>query len=228
LSEVATKEYTAERKDMVRRQLAARRISDGRILTAMEETPREEFVPMLMRDFAYDDAPIQIGAGQTISQPYIAAKMLALAKLSEDDVVLEIGAGSGYVAALAGSMCAHVFAVERHESLLQSAQQTLNNLQVENVDFILADGSKGLPSKAPFDAIIVSAACAEAPTDLCRQLSVGGRLVAPVSAAFGQKLTVIKRVKKDAFEETRHEPVQFVPLVAGIEHDFGQMDTPTQ
>ena len=210
-----TRDDINARKAMVRDQIAARGISDPAVLAAMEEIPREAFLPDHLKGSAYEDRALPIAAGQTISQPYIVAKMAALAGLHKDGKCLEVGAGSGYAAAVLSRLCAHVWAIERHGALARTARAVLNRLEIHNVTIIHGDGSGGLPEHAPFDAIIVSAGGGGAPAALKSQLKTGGFLVMPVSEGGFQVLTRIKRCAGDKFTQERFDYVRFVPLVAG-------------
>src|SRR5579859_2749903 len=154
-------EFASQREAMVRLQLAGRGIRDARVLEAMRTVPRHEFVPESYRLDAYEDHPLPIGEGQTISQPYIVAAMLKHLSLQATDRVLEIGAGSGYVAALLSVLCAEVYSVERHAQLTASAEDVLRRLQYRNVKIKVGDGRQGWLEYAPFDAILVSAATSE-------------------------------------------------------------------
>jgi len=199
---------------MVRSQLAERGIRDERVLAAMGAVPRHEFVPESLRQDAYEDHPLPIGDGQTISQPYIVAAMLEHLALQASDRVLEVGTGSGYVTALLSELCAEVFSVERYPSLANSAESILRRLGFRNVKIKVGDGSMGWSEHAPFDAILVSAATAEVPPALIEQLKEGGRLIIPVGSATSQELWLIR--KFDGQPETRVlEGCRFVPLVEG-------------
>jgi protein-L-isoaspartate(D-aspartate) O-methyltransferase len=198
---------------MVNRQIRARGITDQAILDAFMAVPREEFVPAGTRlSSAYGDHPLPIGGGQTISQPFIVAMMLDLLHVSAGDRVLEIGAGSGYQAALLAAMGVRVVAVEILEGLARRAAEALKRLRMrENVHLLVADGYQGWPSGAPYQGIVVSAAPAEVPEELPGQLAKGGRLVLPVGRLF-QELVVIRRTDS-GFVRTPVEAVRFVPLV---------------
>jgi len=202
------------REEMVRKQLAERGIRDIRVLDAMREVPRHEFVPEGFRSDAYDDRPLPIGEEQTISQPYIVAVMLEHLALQAGDRVLEVGTGSGYVTALLALLCAAVYSVERHARLAASAESTLQRLGYRNVKIRVGDGREGWAEYAPFDAILVSAATAEMPPALIAQLRDGGRMVAPIGPPSSQELQVIRRVGGRA-EVTVFEGCRFVPLVEG-------------
>lgn len=203
-----------QREEMVRVQLAERGLHDVRVLAAMASVPRHEFVPEELRQDAYQDHPLPIGDGQTISQPYIVAAMLEHLALRATDRVLEVGTGSGYVTALVSLLCAEVFSVERYASLAASAEATLLRLGYANVTIKVGDGSLGWCEHAPFDAIIVSAATAEVPAPLFTQLSDGGRMIIPVGSPFSQELQLI--VKQNGQPEAQIlEGCRFVPLVEG-------------
>lgn len=204
----------AQRANMVRAQLEERGIRDRRVLDAMLEVPRHEFVLEEFRADAYKDHPLPIGAGQTISQPYIVAVMLQHLALQPTDRALEVGAGSGYATALLARLCAAVYSVERHRELAASAQSTLERLGYSNVTIKVADGSQGLPEYAPFDAILVSAATPAMPPALFAQLREGGRMVIPVGFSISQQLQLIRKVGGQAEVEFL-EGCRFVPLVEG-------------
>jgi len=198
---------------MVESQLRARGIADQRVLTAMERVPRHEFAPERYRDQAYDDHPLPIGEGQTISQPYIVARMLEILALSPTDKVLEVGTGSGYLTALLAELAAQVFSVERHATLAGAARDLLARMGYTNVKVIVGDGSRGFAEAAPYDAIIVSAAAAEVPRALLEQLSEGGRMIIPVGTADSQQLQFIRMVSGQPLTSLQ-ELCRFVPLIA--------------
>lgn len=206
--------FQAQREQMVRSQLAERGIGDLRVLEAMRSVPRHEFVPEEFRSRAYEDHPLPIGEGQTISQPYIVAAMLERLALRENDCVLEVGTGSGYVTALLSVLCAQVFSVERYASLAASARAALLRLGYNNVAIHVGDGTLGWSEVAPFDAILVSAATPEVPPALFEQLREGGRMILPVGPAFSQELQLIRKVGGRA-KVTVLEGCRFVPLVSG-------------
>src|SRR5882762_10815409 len=183
-----------QRERMVRTQLVERGIRDVRVLDAMRKVPRHEFVPETLRQEAYEDHPLPIGEGQTISQPYIVAAMLAHLALQDTDRVLEVGTGSGYVTALLSLLCAEVFSVERHAQLAALAENTLHRLGYRNVKIRVGDGSQGWPEYSPFDAILVSAATPGMPPALFTQLREGGRMVVPIGPASSQELQLIRKV----------------------------------
>lgn len=204
----------AELRDrMVEVQLASRGIRDEAVLAAMREVPRERFVPEGMEEFAYEDAPLPIEEGQTISQPYIVAAMIEAAEVGPDDRVLEVGAGSGYAAAVISRIARDVFAIERHEALGRAARERLEGLGYRNVELLIGDGTLGLPDQAPFDAILVSAGGPEVPRALKEQLKVGGALVVPVGDAGEQSLCKITRTGTGSYAEEDLGTVKFVPLI---------------
>ena len=199
---------------MVASQIEARGISTPRTLAAMRAVPRERFVPDSWIDSAYEDAPLPIDEGQTISQPYVVALMVDALEIGPRDRALEIGAGSGYAAAVLGELAERVWAIERHPSLASAAADRLRDLGCGNVTVRCADGTLGWPEEAPFDAILVSAGGPAVPDALARQLAVGGRLVMPVGEETrGQTLVRVRRLAEHAFEEETLGEVRFVPLV---------------
>jgi protein-L-isoaspartate(D-aspartate) O-methyltransferase len=203
-----------ERNWMVARQLEARGIRDARVIAAMKRIPRHAFVATAMRREAYEDSPLPIEEGQTISQPYIVALMLEAARLGAGDRMLEVGAGSGYASAVAAQLVAHVDAVERHARLVELARERLARLGIANVDVHVGDGSTGWRSGAPYDAIVVAAAGPRVPAALREQLAVGGRLVIPVASGYGaQRLVLVERRGDAEWHEDDLGGVMFVPLV---------------
>jgi protein-L-isoaspartate(D-aspartate) O-methyltransferase len=203
----------AARQRMVDSQLRSRGITDARVLEAMLHVLRHEFVPEPYREQAYEDHPLPIGEGQTISQPYVVAAMLTMLQLNRPDKVLEVGTGSGYVTALLAGLAGEVYSVERHTSLAENAHDALARLGYKNVNLNTGDGSLGLPDAAPFDAIIVSAAAADVPHALVDQLGEGGRMVIPVGNAESQQLLFIRKVNGQPVISAR-EAVRFVPLIS--------------
>jgi protein-L-isoaspartate(D-aspartate) O-methyltransferase len=204
----------ADRARMVERQIAARGVSDPRVLEAMRQVPREAFVASGLEEFAYEDSPLPIAEGQTISQPYIVALMIERADLRPGERVLEIGTGSGYAAAVLAHIAAEVYTVERHGALAQAAKRRLARLGYRNVEVRCGDGTLGWPEAAPFDAIIVTAGGPEIPESLRTQLKVGGRLVIPIGSLHDeQRLVKIVRDGEHAFREEDLGPVRFVPLI---------------
>lgn len=218
-----TRDCTAEREAMVTHQLARRGVVDARVLEAMRCVPREAFVPADWRPEAYEDSPLPIGAGQTISQPYVVARMLELAQLAPGDRVLEVGAGSGYATAVISRIADRVYGVERQGALVGAARQALADLGYRNASILHGDGLQGLAQDAPFDAIIVSAG-GDLPEALKSQLAIGGRLVIPLDINGYQMLTRVLRLAEDDFEVTQHEAVRFVPLLPDVE---GSPTTPS-
>jgi protein-L-isoaspartate(D-aspartate) O-methyltransferase len=199
---------------MVARQIASRGVTDERVLVAMRTVPRELFVPEAMSEFAYEDAPLPIEEGQTISQPYIVAVMIEALELQPGDRVLEIGAGSGYAAAVLSRVVREVFAVERHASLAGLARGRAQRLGYENVQVLHGDGTLGWPEHAPYDAIVVAAGGPEIPESLLEQLRIGGRLIIPVGTALrSQELVRVRRTGQHDFERESLGRAQFVPLV---------------
>jgi protein-L-isoaspartate(D-aspartate) O-methyltransferase len=178
MTEVATptQDRSVERQHMVACQLARRGVSDQRVLEAMRQVPRETFVSAGMEEFAYEDAPLPIAAGQTISQPYIVALMIEAAQIKPGDRVLDVGTGSGYAAAVLSRLACKVFSVERHRELTDSARGALNRLNYTNVEVRHGDGTLGWADASPFDAILVAAGGPEVPEALWRQLKIGGVL----------------------------------------------------
>ncbi len=203
-----------EREQMVARQIEGRGLRDPAILAAMREVPREAFVSERHRQFAYDDGPLPILEGQTISQPYVVALMIQMLYLKPEDRVLEIGTGSGYAAAILSRIASEVHTVERVESLVQYAQQNLAAVGYENVHVHHGDGTLGWPEYAPYDAIIVAAGGPQIPQALKDQLAVGGRLVMPVgSEQRAQRLVRLTRLDEDEYEQETLSHVRFVPLI---------------
>jgi protein-L-isoaspartate(D-aspartate) O-methyltransferase len=203
------------RKRMVDDQIAARGIADPAVLAAMREVPRDAFVPDAYRIDAYEDSPLPIGAGQTISQPYIVALMLEAARLRPTDRVLEVGSGSGYATAVASRIVARVYAIERVASLCERARGQLEALGYgDKIELRCGDGSIGWPEVAPFDAIIVSAGAPALPDALRRQLVDGGRMVLPIGDdPHGQDLVRVTRRTESRFEQETLCAVRFVPLI---------------
>jgi protein-L-isoaspartate(D-aspartate) O-methyltransferase len=213
ISDLEANRFTLERHKMVESQLQARGIRDERVLSAMELVPRHEFVEPHYRDQAYEDHPLPINAGQTVSQPYIVALMLEILHLDPSSRVLEIGTGSGYQTAILAEICAHVYSVERHPQLADEAQQTLSRLAFNNLTLRVGDGGEGLPEYAPFDAIVVSAAAKQIPVPLFDQLREGGRMIIPVGPHEAQELQLVrKRDGKPLI--TLLDGCRFVPLVS--------------
>jgi protein-L-isoaspartate(D-aspartate) O-methyltransferase len=200
------------RERMVATQIAGRGVHDERVLRAMREVPRDAFVPAPFKDDAYEDRPLPIGDGQTISQPYIVAAMTVLLEPGAEDHALEIGTGSGYQAAILAMLVRSVVSVERHASLAARAVETLASLGITNVEVIVGDGSEGYLPRAPYNRILVAAGAPEIPAHLQDQLSDGGRLVIPVGPPSFQRLTVVDR-RGGSLVRTDGEGCVFVPLV---------------
>ncbi len=197
---------------MVERQLRRRGIHDERVLAAMGGVPREEFVAERFRSRAYADSALPIGESQTISQPWIVAAICQALELEGDERVLEVGSGSGYSAAVLSRLAAAVIGIERHPSLAAEARQALESLGIGNVELIVGDGSRGVPDRAPFEAIAVHATAPAAPQALLAQLTPGGRLVVPIAADGADMLTVFRRRGEDLLVE-EIGPCRFVPLI---------------
>jgi protein-L-isoaspartate(D-aspartate) O-methyltransferase len=204
--------YSRDRQHMVDEQLIRRHIRDGRVLEAMRTIPRHLFVPEEQQHLAYIDAPLPIGNGQTISQPYIVALMTELLKLKENACVLEIGTGSGYQAAILSQLAEKVYSVERIEALAERARVVFAELGIDNVSVVTGDGTEGLELYQPYNGIIVTAAAPEVPKPLERQLAPEGRLVLPVGSRIGQVLEVWHR-RGDELVCEKMAPVAFVPLI---------------
>ena len=208
--------FKLARLRMVEAQLRARGIRDERLLSAMGAVPRQEFVEPRYRDQAYEDHPLPIGAGQTISQPYIVALMIEILGLESSSKVLEIGTGSGYQTAVLAQLAARVYSVERHSQLAHDAQERLSRLGFSNVTVVVGDGSQGLPQYAPFDAVIVSAAAAEIPAPLFEQMREGGRMIIPVGPREAQELQLVRKQDGKPLI-TFLEGCRFVPLISSTE-----------
>jgi protein-L-isoaspartate(D-aspartate) O-methyltransferase len=205
--------YDAARETMVREQIAGRGIRDPRVIAAMRQVPRHLFMPAPERARAYDDGPVAIGQGQTISQPYIVALMTELVRPQPSDRVLEVGTGSGYQAAVLSRLVAHVYTVELEEVLARSAAAVLRELEYENVTVRTGDGYGGWPEHAPFDIVIVTAAPEQVPQALIDQLKPGGRLIVPVGPRFRvQQLQLIEKDASGATTTREVSSVMFVPL----------------
>lgn len=198
---------------MVTTQIEARGVRDPAVLRAMRTVPRELFVPESDRARAYDDGPLPIGAGQTISQPFIVASMIESLELKGSDTVLEVGVGSGYAAAVIARIAASVSGIERHEELARLARERFARLGYHNIEVRHGDGTTGWSERAPFDAIVVAAAGPVVPPSLRSQLADGGRLVMPVGRSVRDQQLVRIRRDGERFSEERLEPVRFVPLV---------------
>ena len=234
-AELTDKDYSRLRHRMLEEQLRPRGIADEKVLATMEKIPRHLFVPPAHRHHAYDDGPLPIAQGQTISQPYMVARMTELLCLSGKSRVLEVGTGSGYQAAVLGEMAGQVWTVERISELAKSAEELLDAFGYQNVRVILGDGTTGFPEAAPYDGILVTAAAPRVPESLRRQLAVGGRMVIPISAGYSEDLTLVERLAdmppgppdapvddedvRWAFRETTVLSCVFVPLIGAEGYD---------
>lgn len=205
--------YAAKREKMVAEQIAARGIRDERVLDAMRRVPREEFVLKNSRSSAYDDHPLPIGDGQTISQPYIVALTVEAAQIDGSSHVLDVGTGSGYAAAVMAEIAGDIVSIERHPGLASSARRVLDRLGYSTVTVVVGDGTLGWPDAAPYDAIVAAAAAPRVPDPWIDQLRAGGRLIMPVGTpGFGQRLQRITRT--DATHRVDDlGGVTFVPLI---------------
>jgi protein-L-isoaspartate(D-aspartate) O-methyltransferase len=209
---VTGSEAATRRERMVTEQLQARGIRDARVLAAMRKVPRERFVDESMRERAYEDAPLPIGFGQTISQPYMVARMCELAELGGDEAVLEVGGGSGYQAAVLSELARQVYVIELRPELGRLCQQRLEMLGKKNVEVGVFDGTYGWRERAPFDAIVVAAGAPEIPPLLVDQLADGGRLIIPIGPRQGQRVAIVTRHGGEFVTEWA-TPCSFVDLV---------------
>lgn len=216
ISPAETAIFVTLRLRMVDSQLRARGIADERVLDAMSRVPRHEFTESRYRDQGYEDYPLPIGEGQTISQPYIVALMLEGLRLTPADRVLEIGTGSGYVTALLAELAAQVISMERHTVLADEARELLARLGYTHVKVVAGDGRQGYRECAPYNAIIVSAAAPEIPGALLAQLAEGGRMIIPVGREESQQLQLI-HMRNGQPHTTLRELCRFVPLISGVE-----------
>ena len=213
MAEAADQRHHQRRLTMVRRQIERRGVRDPRVLAAMRSVPRHRFVSRTLAGDAYQDHPLPIASGQTISQPYIVALMAEAAAIEPGDRVLEVGTGSGYGAAVLAELAASVVTVERHRKLADAAARVLAELGYANATVVCADGSQGHPPGTPYDAVVVTAAAPAIPPPLVEQLADGGRLVIPVGPpSLSQNLTLVRRVG-DQTTAKQFCPVRFVPLV---------------
>ncbi len=215
-------DFNILRERMVRDQIQTRGIVDERVVAALRTVPRHLFVPERFQNLAYEDGPLPIGNNQTISQPYIVALMTEVLELHPDDVVLEIGTGSGYQAAVLCEIVKQVYTLERHPVLAECASHLLDDLGYENVVVHTGDGSQGLPDMAPFNAIIVTAAAPAIPGPLRAQMAHGGRMVLPTGERHQQMLQLVRRFC-DSWKVEPVIPVMFVPLYG--RHGFAPPDT---
>jgi protein-L-isoaspartate(D-aspartate) O-methyltransferase len=206
--------FEREREQMVARDIAARGVHDALVLEAMRRVPRELFLPEKLREFAYEDSPLPIAGEQTISQPYIVGFMAQALLLKGGEKVLEVGAGSGYAAAVLSEIAGDVYTVERLGSLAEQAATRLADLGYANVHVLPGDGTRGWPEHAPYDAIVVAAGGPRVPDSLKDQLKIGGRLVIPVGAdQRTQELVRVTRISKDHYRSEDLAGVRFVPLI---------------
>jgi protein-L-isoaspartate(D-aspartate) O-methyltransferase len=203
-------------------ELRRQGITDTDVLSALETTPREMFVPEVFQDRAYDNVALPIDAGQTISQPFVVAYMTQALELKPNLRVLEVGTGSGYQAAILSKLCKRVYTIERHAVLAEQAQERFRKLRIFNIDVRVSDGMRGWPGQAPFDRIIVTAAAREnAPQELLNQLNIKGLIVIPIDqGGRGQVLVRIRRTAQ-GFQSTELLPVKFVPLLEGVAKSDG-------
>src|SRR5207247_4882493 len=208
--------FPTERQRMVQQQLKARGITDERVLAAMRKVPREAFVPPESRAASYEDGPLPIGHGQTISQPYIVAFMTEQLRLKPSDRVLEIGTGSGYQAAILAGLVAEIYSIEIIEPLAKNADETLQRLGYQNVHVKVGDGYRGWPEQAPFDAITVTCAPDHVPQPLIEQLKEGGRMIIPVGGFGNQELYLLEK-KNGELQRRAVLPVRFVPMTGEAE-----------
>jgi protein-L-isoaspartate(D-aspartate) O-methyltransferase len=206
-------DFAAQRQQMVQRQMMTRGINDARVLAAMRKVPREEFVPSESRAGSYEDGPLPIGYGQTISQPYIVAFMTEQLRAKPSDRVLEVGTGSGYQAAILAELVSEVYSVEIVEALAKNAEATLQRLGYKNVHLKIGDGYKGWPEEGLFDAIIVTCAPDKVPQPLVDQLKDDGRMVIPVGDRFAQQLYLLEK-KNGQLKQSATLPVRFVPMTS--------------
>jgi protein-L-isoaspartate(D-aspartate) O-methyltransferase len=204
-------ERASERRTMLDQQLKRRGLRDASVLAAMLAVPRHRFVPARLRHAAYEDRALGIGEGQTISQPYMVARACELAELTPRDRVLDVGAGSGYQAAVLAHLCERVVAIELLETLAHGARQVLHDLGVENVRVVVGDGTRGFAQEAPYQAILVAAGAPRVPDALLDQLAIGGRLVIPLGPDALQTLTVLRKTEAGV-EQHGHDGCVYVPL----------------
>lgn len=205
-------DFAKKRLEMVKWQIEARGIHDQNVLDAMQKVERHRFVPKNYEPYAYDDHPLPIGEGQTISQPYIVALMTEIVALKKTDKVLEIGTGSGYQAAVLAEICDSVYSIEINEILAKNAQKTLKELGYANISISIGDGYQGWREHSPYDAILVTCAPTSVPQPLIDQLRDGGRLVIPVGPAHNQHLVLYQKQQNKIFQKNSI-PVRFVPMI---------------
>jgi protein-L-isoaspartate(D-aspartate) O-methyltransferase len=196
-------------------RLVQRDGASEKVVEAFKKVRREDFVPRHARADAYGDRPVMIPQRQTTSQPSLIARMIDVAEVQPDDVVLEIGTGYGFQTALLAQLCRHAYSIERHEELAEAARANLKSVGIENATVVVGDGWEGLPEKAPFDGIVVSAAASRVPSALVEQLAPGGRMVIPVKGRLGDEVTLFRKVDNGLKRERLVTPARFVPLVPG-------------
>ena len=207
-------DYVDLQEQMVREQILWRGIKNKSLIDSMLQVPRHLFIPEDLRDYAYEDGPQPIGEGQTISQPYIVAYMIEIASISQNSRVLDVGTGSGYVAAILSNMVKEVFTIERIPILADTAKKRLQDIGYANIKFKIGDGSEGWLEHDPYDSIFVGAAAEKVPEHLKQQLAIGGTLIIPVGSPFGiQNLLRIQRNNENEWNEENVETVRFVPLI---------------
>lgn len=204
--------YVSHRLAMVEYQLRRRGIHDQRVLQAMEEVPRHEFIPEPERHRAYHDQPVSIGEDQTISQPYIVAVMTQFLSVEPENKVLEIGTGTGYQAAVLSRLSGQVYTIERHATLAERAEEIFRRIGYQNIHVVVGDGTRGLPDHAPYDRILVAAAAPSVPPPLLEQLSEGGRMIIPVGSSDTQVLQFLRKSQGEIFTSNL-EGCRFVPLI---------------
>jgi protein-L-isoaspartate(D-aspartate) O-methyltransferase len=207
---------------MVKNQIQARGITDKKVLDAMLKVPRHLFVPEAVRDEAYEDYPLSIGEGQTISQPYIVGIMTELASIKGDEKVLEIGTGSGYQAAVLSLLCKEVYIIEIVENLAKTAEKRLKDLEYNNVHVRFGDGYLGWTEAQPFDVIIITCAPPYLPDSLVRQIKEGGKIIAPMGEEYATQILTVFEKKDGNLKKTEHEPVRFVPMKGKIEQNLSK------
>ena len=211
---VQSEDRSAERERMVTSQVARRGVTDPRVLDAMRQVPREAFVNAGMEEFAYEDSPLPIASGQTISQPYIVALMIQAARIRSGDRVLEVGSGSGYAAAVISRIAGHVFGIERQHTLVEVARERLRRLGYDNIEIVEGDGTRGWPNAAPYNAILAAASGSHVPQPLVDQLAPGGRLVMPLGEpGWVQELVKVTKGPGDKLVRENLGGVRFVPLI---------------
>lgn len=209
---IEVNEWKVERERMVKEQIIARGIKDKRVIEAMMKVPRHHFVDKTYYHQAYNDYPLPIGHGQTISQPYMVASMTELLELKGQEKVLEIGTGSGYQTAILALLCSKVYSIERISDLTRQARSKLESLGFQNINLMVGDGSLGWPDYAPYNGIIITAGAPEIPNDLIEQLAENGRLVIPVGDEFSQVLNLVRKHKGRIYRK-EFFGCTFVPLV---------------